>query len=605
MLVMTINPIYVLEQNAYDVDILSFSDISNSLAMDVSQTNTAVPGEQNKPLGLTMEQVETVAPYEIIDNYHLNKNNILMKEFIFAGDKISALFHIKMIKLKNENLDEDGNEKVVDKNDKAKASKQNPANANENVEKPSHDLDDLVRLKLELYNKENELILTEDFYNEITLHNLVFEGNLVVESKKADTKKVDKKNMADANATPPSNLPYRLIVTIDTSEAPSQYLSPNYLKDIGWSIRVFSTDTLGFCRDTSKEDKEKEIISSWEENEPGRAELAKKSRRRFLLQQKLRNGNKLTEEEDNFLKEIRVRKTFNKSEEEKEDEKNKGKKKVEKVDKNKKKGKDAAQENETEDKDNFGNLNLKINYDKKTSNAQHHSSLFIKNFLSYAYDNRMLTYNSNYEQEEKELNNEIITTEKEEKINAQFAESEKQNTEKMNQENKKKEEFKINNKKMFDKMMNHRKKEVEECKSFYETRTSLAMNIQNKIAIENKCKAVFNALINSEHASGDDKNKKKGAPGQEGTDLHEAISIYNEAVQVGLKSDIVEKLFNEISAKKEESYKNEINKPVDPKSKGKEKDLKSIATKILNEINSSNWKISKEFIEELNKLKSS
>lgn len=80
---------------------------------------------------------------------------------------------------------------------------------------------------------------------------------------------------------PPSNLPYRLIVTIDTSEAPSQYLSPNYLKDIGWSIRVFSTDTLGFCRDTSKEDKEKEIISSWEENEPGRAELAKNQEEGF------------------------------------------------------------------------------------------------------------------------------------------------------------------------------------------------------------------------------------------------------------------------------------------------------------------------------------
>ena len=436
------------------------------------------------------------------------------------------------------------------------------------------------------------------------MHNLVFEGNLVVESKKPDTKKVDKKNAAEANATPPSNLPYRLIVTIDTSEAPSQYLSPNYLKDIGWSIRVFSTDTLGFCRDTSKEDKEKEIISSWEENEPGRAELAKKSRRRFLLEQKQRNGNELSEEEANFLKEIRVRKTFNKTEEEKEDEKNKGKKKVEKVDKNKKKGKDAAQENETEDKDNFGNLNLKINYDKKTSNAQHHSSLFIKNFLSYAYDNRMLTYNSNYEQEEKELNNEIITTEKEEKINAQFAESEKQNTEKMNQENKKKEEFKINNKKMFDKMMNHRKKEVEECKSFYETRTSLAMNIQNKIAIENKCKAALNSLINNEHVA-DDKNKKKGAAGQDGADLNEAISLYNEAVQVGLKSDIVEKLFNEISSKKEESYKNEINKPADPKAKGKEKDLKSVATKILNEISSSKWKISKEFIEELNKIKSS
>ena len=48
--------------------------------------------------------------------------------------------------------------------------------------------------------------------------------------------------------------------------------------------------------------------------------------------------------------------------------------------------------------------------------------------MSYAYDNRMLTFNNNYEQEEKELNNEILTTEKEEKINAEYLESEKQIT---------------------------------------------------------------------------------------------------------------------------------------------------------------------------------
>ena len=316
----------------------------------------------------------------------------------------------------------------------------------ETNEKPNNNLDDLVRLKLELFNKENELILTEDFYNEITLHNLVFEGNTIVESAgNKGAKKLDKKNLAEPSA-PPSNLPYRLICTIDSYEAPSQYTDPNYLRNIGWNIRVFSTDTLGFCQDTSKEDKEKEIISSWEEKEPGRAELAKKSRKRFLLQKKLLNGNELNEEETKFLQEIRVRKVFNKiNEEEKEDEKNKGKKKVEKVDKNKKKGKDATQEKSETDKEkeNIGNLNLNINYEKKTSNVQHHSSLFIKNFLSYAYDNRMLTYNSNYEQEDKELNNEVLTTEKEEKINAKFIESEKQNTEKMNQDSKKKEEFKI------------------------------------------------------------------------------------------------------------------------------------------------------------------
>ena len=609
MLVMTINPIYVLDANSYDVDILSYSDISNSIMMDVSQTNTAVPGEQNKPLGLTMEQIEMVAPYEIIDNYHHNKNNILFKEFIFAGDKISALFHIKMIKLINENIDENGNEKVIDKNDKAKNNKLNApsknAEPNEIPEKQDNSLDDLVRLKLELFNKENELILTEDFYNEITLHNLVFEGNVVVENAgNKGAKKLDKKSLAEASSnTPPSNLPYRLICTIDTSEAPSQYLDANYLRNIGWCIRVFSTDTLGFCQDTSKEDKEKEIISSWEEKEPGRAELAKNSRKRFLLQQKLTNGNELSEEETNFLKVQRVRKTFNKAnEEEKEDDK-KGKKKVEKVDKSKKKGKEIQEKTEAEkEKENFANLNLNINYEKKTSSVQHHSSLFIKNFLSYAYDNRMLTYNSNYEQEDKELNNEILTTEKEEKINAEFMESEKQNTEKMNQDSKKKQEFKINNKKMFDKMMNHRRKEVEECKSFYETRTSLAMNIQNKIIVEKKCKNAINALINSEHAVVDDPKNKKKVGGVQGNELEEAISVYNEAEKIGLKSEIVEKLFEQISAKKEEIYKNEINKPPDAKSKNK--DLKGVASKILSEINNSKWKISKEFIEELNKIKS-
>ena len=235
---------------------------------------------------------------------------------------------------------------------------------------------------------------------------------------------------------------------------------------------------------------------------------------------------------------------------------------------------------------------MDINYNKITSNVKNHSSLFIKNFLSYAYDNRMLTFNSNFEQEEKELNNEILTTEKEEKINAEFLESEKQNNEKINLETKQKEEFKINNKKMLDKMMNQRKKEVEECKSFYQTRTSLAMNIKNKIEVEKKCTTVLNNLLHNEPVEEDPKNKRKKL-GDSGPDLEEAISIYEEAVQIGLKSDVVEKLFKEISSKKEENYKNELNKANDPKNKNK--DLKGLATKILDEINNSKWKISEAF----------
>ena len=66
---------------------------------------------------------------------------------------------------------------------------------------------------------------------------------------------------------------------------------------------------------------------------------------------------------------------------------------------------------------------------------------------------------------------------------------------------------------------------------------------------------------------------------------------------------MVEKLFDEISLKKEEAYKNELNKANDPKNKNK--DLKGLATKILDEINKSKWKISSAFIEELNNKKSS
>ena len=179
---------------------------------------------------------------------------------------------------------------------------------------------------------ENEKKLTQDFYNEITLSNLTLEGNIVQENNAKAAKKLDKKTLADIGTTPPpSNLPYSLICTIDTTEAPRHILEPDFLKNLGWNIRVFSTDTLGFCQDTSKEDKEKEIIASWEEKEPGRAELAKKSRKRFLLQKKAENGKKLTEEEANFLKEERVRKSFyKKEEEEKDDDKNKGKKKTRK-----------------------------------------------------------------------------------------------------------------------------------------------------------------------------------------------------------------------------------------------------------------------------------
>jgi len=55
---------------------------------------------------------------------------------------------------------------------------------------------------------------------------------------------------------------------------------------ISWCVKVFNSDTLALCKDTDKEDKEKALKASWEVAEPGRAEKASSSRRRFQLQLK-------------------------------------------------------------------------------------------------------------------------------------------------------------------------------------------------------------------------------------------------------------------------------------------------------------------------------
>ena len=46
-------------------------------------------------------------------------------------------------------------------------------------------------------------------------------------------------------------------------------------------LKVIGSDTVVVVRDTDKEDKEKALMKSWEEKEPGRAEKAKKARKKY------------------------------------------------------------------------------------------------------------------------------------------------------------------------------------------------------------------------------------------------------------------------------------------------------------------------------------
>jgi hypothetical protein len=75
-------------------------------------------------------------------------------------------------------------------------------------------------------------------------------------------------------------------------------------------MKWYTSETVALIKDTDKEDREKALKVSWETNEPGRAEKATDSRKRFLLLKKKSAGEELTEEETEFLavKRDRVRK---------------------------------------------------------------------------------------------------------------------------------------------------------------------------------------------------------------------------------------------------------------------------------------------------------
>jgi hypothetical protein len=72
-------------------------------------------------------------------------------------------------------------------------------------------------------------------------------------------------------------------------------------------MKVFSSETLAVVKDTDKEDREKALKASWETNEVGRAEKAKRSRLKFVLQERLKKGEQLTEDELAIVKEVRER----------------------------------------------------------------------------------------------------------------------------------------------------------------------------------------------------------------------------------------------------------------------------------------------------------
>jgi hypothetical protein len=144
-----------------------------------------------------------------------------------------------------------------------------------------------------------------------------------------------------------TNREYTLQAKFDLREWPEAAQRTDKTDKISWVLQIFSQETLALVRDTKQEDKEKQTRKSWEDTEPGRAERAKKARRKFLIEVKKERGEQLTEEEEQILNAPRLTKK-QQMEEDKKNEDKKGGKGGKKDDK--KGGKDAKKEEAVEEK---------------------------------------------------------------------------------------------------------------------------------------------------------------------------------------------------------------------------------------------------------------
>ena len=75
---------------------------------------------------------------------------------------------------------------------------------------------------------------------------------------------------------------YILEATFDLQEWPECTKNNSTTENLQWIIKIYSSSDHSIFRDTEKEDREAKIKESWEEAQPGRSELSKKARRKFL-----------------------------------------------------------------------------------------------------------------------------------------------------------------------------------------------------------------------------------------------------------------------------------------------------------------------------------
>ena len=499
----------------------------------------------------TINQIENIDYYEIGDVYKPNKYNIVFKEKIFACDNIYTSFYIEL-KQKEEEKKEKYNliyllYQLGDKD-------------NKNI--------DLLEHKFS-YGLRGTLIHKFESYDTLIIPSINLKGGLIVPE--------NKKGQKNQHAIPETiYYPYLLICYIN---------SPSYLdiNNLSWTIKIFSSDSLSFIADSSKEENERLMKNGWEEQEPGRANLAKISRKRYLLEKIRKEGGELKNDDIEILNNKRIRKTTKEKEEQpiekiKESVKG-GKKKLtninNKIQINSKKEEIKKEEpNPLPNKFNLF-LNMNKNLPKISDININHKSIYIKNYLRYAYNTRTLRLSTVEDQYHKIINNEKVSSEKTKRIFEsvqsfdKIFKTEMSNTFYKNQQPK-------------DEMMSTfykndlsmRSTEYDGIKELIKSRDDLKIKFKEKINAENSVKNILkNYILN-------------------GYDYNYMLQVYKDTVGLlGKDYEDEIKLLKLLSGKKEEEIKNQMKKFT-------AKDKNNI-TKLIEEIEFNQLIISEEIMNKL------
>ena len=390
--------IYLLEGN-YIVTIyfknLSYPIIENSCDVDIIYSNK----------NYTIKQIETIEPYIINDEYIPNRHNLIFKELIFSPDKIYCSLGIELI---------------IDKNNTNQEEK-----ISENQEKNNTVINDKVKLELELYhltdvNNENVPLINGKFtyntrgkilhkcsgFNKLIIPNFVIQGgSLPQEPKKGGGAEIQIDQIQA-----PMPFPYLLICHIEDGFDVENSVVKDKLK---WNIKVFSSDKINFVKEFSKEEKEKSLKNNWEENEPGRAEKAKISRKKYFIDKIKKEGGRLTNEQLELIgaKTEKTEKTEKIEKTEKSD--NIPNKRGSTAKKRKTRVSIMATNKKSDEKKSEEKLKTK----KVLPRSNDHYSKYIKNYLDYAYKKRTRKINTNiFDQFLKTINNPEILEEKNKNI---------------------------------------------------------------------------------------------------------------------------------------------------------------------------------------------